>query len=435
MVSAAYAELAPTARPDRDALRGQLMLAAAVAYPLLVSPLLIGGGDELDPSMNVEASGSNLLNQAFWLVLFIFAVMAGRQAPILRLGWRLWPLVAYLVWSAASILWALAPDIVIRRLLLQIFVVGSVVLPIVLIDDEKKVRSTVLRVMFVVLLVNAAMLVLQPPTPLGHAGIYGQKNELGLTAALALLTCLTSLALGGFLQRAMAWIGIPLALGLLLASRSKTSLVLAIVIPALGWAVALAARLLKLSPALLLGCMLALAIPIGLGVAEVIDLTLDDVLRFAFGDATFTGRTDIWDFAAAQIAGNPVLGHGYNGFWGIGDASPAAFSGSELIASILQAHNGYLDILLETGFVGLVLFLALLAVVIKDAGAITARSLAAGTFVIALTLFTALHNGFESTALRRFHPVWLFMLIAAAMAAAAHCRAAGSTTAREEGRC
>lgn len=433
MVSTTYMDVAASERPGRDALCGQLMLAAVVAYPLLVSPLLTGGSDELDPSMNVEASGSNMLNQAFWLLLFGLAVVAGWRAPILRLGWRLWPLAAYLVWSAASILWALAPDIVIRRLLLQVFVVGSVVLPIVLIDDDRKVRATVLRVMFVVLLANVATLAIRPPTSLGHAGIYGQKNELGLTAALGLLTCLTSLALGGFLQRAMAWIGIPLALGLLLASRSKTSLVLAIVIPALGWVIALMARVLKLSPALLLGCLLALAIPIGLGVAEVIDLTLDDVLRLAFGDATFTGRTDIWDFAAAQIAGNPVLGHGYNGFWGIGDASPAAFSGSELIASILQAHNGYLDILLETGFVGLALFLALLAVVIKDAGAITARSLAAGTFVIALTLFTALHNGFESTALRRFHPVWLFMLIAAAMTAAAHCRPAARPA--EEGRC
>lgn len=432
MVSTTYAELPAAAQSGRDTLRGQLMLAAVVAYPLLISPLLTGGSDELDPSMNVEAAGSNLLNQAFWLLLFALAVVAGRRVPILRLGWRLWPLTAYLAWSAASILWALAPDIVIRRLLLQIFVVGSVVLPIVLIDDDEKVRATVLRVMFVVLLANVVALGLRPPTPLGHAGIYSQKNELGLTAALALLTCLTSLSLGGFLQRAMAWLGIPLALALLMVSRSKTSLLLAVVIPALGWAIALAARLLKLSPALLLGCLLALAIPIGLGIAEVIDLTLDDVLRLAFGDATFTGRTDIWDFAAAQIAGNPVLGHGYNGFWGIGDASPAAFSGSELIASILQAHNGYLDILLETGFVGLALFLALLAVVIKESGANTARSLAAGTLVIALTLFTTLHNGFESTALRRFHPVWLFMLIAAAMAAAAHCRTVRPATAEEE---
>lgn len=434
MVSTAYTDLPAVERSNRDAFRGQLMLAAVIAYPLLISPLVSGGSDELDPTMNVEAAGSNLLNQVFWLLLFVFAVFAGRQAPVMRLALRLWPLTAYLVWSAASIVWALAPDIVARRLLLQIFVVGAVTLPIMLIDDAEKVRATVLRVMFVILVVNVVALGLRPPTALGHAGIYSQKNELGLTAALALLTCVTTLAAGGFLQRAMAWLGIPLALALLVASRSKTSLLLAIVIPALGWGIAVAARILKLSPALLLGCFLALAIPIGLGVAEVIDLTLDDVLRLAFGDATFTGRTDIWDFAAAQIASNPILGHGFNGFWGIGDASPAAFSGSELIASILQAHNGYLDILLETGFVGLALFLCLLAIVVAGSGAVVARSLSAGAFVIALTLFTALHNGFESTALRRFQAVWLFMLIAAAMAVTARPLGA-SLPDEEEDRC
>ena len=436
MVSTAYADLPAAERSGRDALRGQLMLAAVVAYPLLVAPLLTGSSsDELDPSMNVEAAASNTLNQVFWLLLFVLAVFAGRHAPVLRLTARLWPLAAYLVWSAVSVLWALAPDIVIRRLLLQVFVVGAVALPIMLIDDADKVRATVLRVMFVVLVANVLALGLKPPTPLGHAGIYSQKNELGLTAALALLTCVTTLTVGGFLQRSMAWLGIPLALALLVVSKSKTSLLLAVAIPALGWGVAVAARVLKLSPALLFGCMLALVIPIGLGIAEVIDLTLDDVLRAAFGDATFTGRTDIWDFAAAQIAANPVLGYGFNGFWAVGDASPAAFSESELIASILQAHNGYLDILLETGFVGLALFFALLAIVIKECGVVNARSVAAGAFVIALTLFTVLHNGFESTALRRFHPVWLFMLIAAAMAATAHPPAKRTTTDEEDSRC
>jgi O-antigen ligase len=436
VVSTAYAELPAATRSSRDVLRGQLMLAAVIIYPLVISPLLTGGGgDELDPEMNTEAAGSNTLNQAFWSILFVLAAVAGRHAPVLRLMSRLWPLTAYLVWSAASVLWAIAPDIAFRRLLLQVFVVGSVLLPIVLIDDLDKVRATVLRVMFAVLVINVAALAIKPPTALGHAGIYSQKNELGLTAALALLTCVTTLALGGFLQRAMAWLGIPLALALLVAAKSKTSLLLAVAIPAMGWGIAIAARVLKLSPALLLGCLLAIAIPFGLGIAEVIDLTLRDMLQLMFGDATFTGRTDIWDFAWAQISANPALGYGFNGFWGVGDASPATFSGNELIASILQAHNGYLDILLETGLVGLGLFLALLAVVALGAGAIIPRSVAAASFVIALTLFTALHNGFESTALRRFHPVWLFMLIAAAMAATADRPAAGTDAEQEEGRC
>ena len=110
-----------------------------------------------------------LLVVIFWLLIFGLAVFAGRHAPVLQLVRNLWPLTAYLIWSAATVLWALSPEIVVRRLLLQVFVVGAVVLPIALIDDVDKVRATVLRVMFAVMIINVAALVIRPPTPLEPA--------------------------------------------------------------------------------------------------------------------------------------------------------------------------------------------------------------------------------------------------------------------------
>lgn len=68
---------------------------------------------------------------------------------------------------------------------------------------------------------------------------------------------------------------------------------------------------------------------------------------------TFTGRTDIWE-AVLDIANkHPFIGVGYGSFWGLRDEIFDKFG-------IKQAHNGYLDVYLVSGAIGLVfLFLAL----------------------------------------------------------------------------
>jgi O-antigen ligase len=71
-------------------------------------------------------------------------------------------------------------------------------------------------------------------------------------------------------------------------------------------------------------------------------------------DATLTGRTSIWKVVLAMIADSPLLGHGYY-------AGSSAFAGPRLSEIFGQttshAHNGYLSILVETGIVGLSLYL------------------------------------------------------------------------------
>jgi O-antigen ligase len=71
-------------------------------------------------------------------------------------------------------------------------------------------------------------------------------------------------------------------------------------------------------------------------------------------DTTLAGRTSIWDVVFGMIADSPLLGHGYY-------AGTSAFAGPRLREffgpAVSDAHNGYLSILLETGIVGLFLYL------------------------------------------------------------------------------
>ncbi len=64
-------------------------------------------------------------------------------------------------------------------------------------------------------------------------------------------------------------------------------------------------------------------------------------------DITLTGRTEIWASLLPEAMKRPLLGHGFGGFW---------TTKTRIIFDITEAHNGYLDVLLGTGFVGLILF-------------------------------------------------------------------------------
>jgi O-antigen ligase len=78
------------------------------------------------------------------------------------------------------------------------------------------------------------------------------------------------------------------------------------------------------------------------------------VLGLVGRDATLTGRTQLWLAVAAFIAMRPWLGHGYQAFWfgeeGTADVKDmAGWAGA-------SAHNGFLDLALALGLVGLALF-------------------------------------------------------------------------------
>jgi O-antigen ligase len=78
------------------------------------------------------------------------------------------------------------------------------------------------------------------------------------------------------------------------------------------------------------------------------------VLEILGRDPTLTGRTDIWA-AVLTLAGNPFVGAGFQSFW-LGDRLAAMWAKFPVFMPN-QAHNGYLEIYLNLGWIGLLLFL------------------------------------------------------------------------------
>lgn len=77
-------------------------------------------------------------------------------------------------------------------------------------------------------------------------------------------------------------------------------------------------------------------------------LTIVDPTSMLGRDSTLTDRATVWANLIPYAKQHPILGHGYGGFWS-----------NEMRDSLyFPAHNGYLDTILDIGFMGLI-FLAM----------------------------------------------------------------------------
>lgn len=72
-------------------------------------------------------------------------------------------------------------------------------------------------------------------------------------------------------------------------------------------------------------------------------------------DPTFTGRTNIWN-AVLSTHTNPLVGTGYESFW----LGPRLRHVWQLAGGVNEAHNGYLEIYLNLGLIGVFLLVAFL---------------------------------------------------------------------------
>jgi O-antigen ligase len=107
------------------------------------------------------------------------------------------------------------------------------------------------------------------------------------------------------------------------------------------------------------------------------------------GNYTLSGRTLIWDFVNFEIAKRPLLGWGYRSFWLVGPDSPNIVDGSGWVrfGNMPSAHNGYLDTILDTGHIGLVLFLVFIFTTLHAIGRVADRDPARAWILLSIALF------------------------------------------------
>ncbi|HEX3663016.1 MAG TPA: O-antigen ligase [Acidobacteriaceae bacterium] len=217
-------------------------------------------------------------------------------------------------------------------------------------------QLAILRVaMLLLALGTVAVVLLAPSIGLDHSpghtadwqGVFTQKNACGRMMVLASAVILFG---GRFTLTRLA--SLALFTVVLIGSGSRGAWIIAAALLLLWLAVRVGRRS---SPRV--RTVLAVAAPAaGSGLAA---LTLFEATNLAalFGrDATLSGRTAIWAQVGRAIALHPWLGYGYDAFWH-GLQGPSLQISAAVHFVVVHAHNGFLEIALELGAAGLVLFL------------------------------------------------------------------------------
>jgi O-antigen ligase len=116
--------------------------------------------------------------------------------------------------------------------------------------------------------------------------------------------------------------------------------------------------------------------------------TLGGITSVLGRDETLTGRTDIWAVLLPIAMEHPIFGLGFGGFW-----TPETIE----VYKVPHAHSGYLDVLLQMGFVGLLLVSMFLLSSCRRACRELTHDFDWGALWISYLLIAVIHNIDEST--------------------------------------
>ena len=133
----------------------------------------------------------------------------------------------------------------------------------------------------------------------------------------------------------------------------------------------------------------------------------DSVVHLLGRNPDLTGRTDIWnDVLKMHI--NPLLGTGFESFW-LG--SRVEYMWSKYIFHPNQAHNGYIEMYLNLGWIGVTLLAAQFLVGYRNVVDAFRRKMVSAPFRLSLLVVATVYNMTEA-AFKVMHPMWIAFLFA-----------------------
>jgi O-antigen ligase len=149
------------------------------------------------------------------------------------------------------------------------------------------------------------------------------------------------------------------------------------------------------------------------------------LLQLIGRDSTLTNRTDIWKFTMEHPV-NPLFGGGYLMYWDL----TGFFELKGNLVKLRTAHNGYLDIFLDGGWVGVAFLTFMLLALGKRAimGYLTGAPW--GDLRFAFFLVMLVYNVSESMFARRT-PLWFAFLLFSVEAGTALVRSETSDESEE----
>lgn len=370
------------------------------------------------PDVYLEGSPTD---RSVSLVLIVLGILALTRknidwSQILRKN--LW-IVVFFLYGAVSIVWSDYPLVSLKR---WSKTVGNIVMILVILTDQEPVLSVgamIRRCSYVLIPLSIVLIKYYPDVARAYDRWTGEVQYLGATYSKNALGYLCLVCGLYFFWNFLSAFGngrVPLGrkemllhisflaatTWLLATSNSMTSTTCL----ALGCMFLMLVRLPVIRTRIRLIGIVLLGVAILASVVVMLAGGLSTVLAEMGRDPTLTGRTDLWS-ELLIIDINPLLGTGFEGFW-LGER--AANLWGKYWWRPTQAHNGYLELYLNLGLIGL----GLLAVMVFSSYQNIRNKLITefyfASFRMAMLMIALIYNVTEA-AFKGLHIMWFMLLL------------------------
>ena len=377
-------------------------------------------GTPVDSSVDQYLEGNPLDRAVYTGLLAVgLIVLVGRRKTVWRLLQANWPILLFFGYCAVSLLWSDYPGVAFKRWTKAL---GDLVMILIVLSDQRPaaaVKHLLARGAFI--LIPLSVLFIKYYPALGrsfgrwdwrtyYTGVTTNKNTLG---AICLFFGLASvwrflaacdhrvkqrtkkLAAHGVILLMIGW--------LFWKANSMTSLACFL----LASFLLLAAHFRILSrrrssvhfvvAAVICVCVSVLFLGLGTGALETVGR-----------NSTLTDRTGIWAMVLG-MASNPLLGTGFESFW-LGPRLQSMWDAYSWGPG--EAHNGYIEIYLNLGWIGVILLAGVLVTGYRTVLAAFYHKLPTGDLVLAYFVVGVVYNFTEAAFFRMMAPAWIFFLLA-----------------------
>jgi exopolysaccharide production protein ExoQ len=352
------------------------------------------------------------------LALIVVVSRWRRASPILR---RNWAIALFFLYAAVSISWSDFPVVAFKH---WIKAIGDVMVVLIVLTEQNvagAVKRLLTRLGFLLLPLSILFIKYYPQLgrrltnswTLEAVGVCEQKNGLGELCSICGLALLWRFRCVYLDREDPKRQGRLLALGTVLAM--------------IVWLLWMCNSLTSICALIMAGTVMLVSVRpafrrtrafVHLLIVAILSLPLYALFFQSSGafveglgrDPTLSGRTSGWAIMLS-IPNNRLVGAGYDSFWlgprleTLWEAFPNGLIG--------QAHNGYLEIFLNLGWIGVALLGVLIATGYRNVIGAYRRDADAGGLKIAYFLLVVV-NGLTEGVFRMLTPTWIVFLLATA---------------------
>jgi exopolysaccharide production protein ExoQ len=330
-----------------------------------------------------------------------------------------WPIVLFFTFALISLLWSDFPGWGLKR---WVRALGDLVMVLIVATDPQPTaafRRLFSRVGFVLLPASVLLIRYYPQLGTGadawglreFTGVATNKNVLGdlvfliaLGALWQILSLIRDREQPNRARRLLAQCTL-LALGIELFYTAHCATAVGCFVLGAGLMLAAAMPFIRRRPAAVHA--LVLVILLGGGIFSLLGGRA--AITEALGrKPDFTGRTEIWQILI-PMAPNPIGGAGFETFW-VGPRVERIFTSVGGLAMTNEAHNGYIEVYLNLGWLGLGIIALLLAQGYRRTVSAFRRDPALGGLLVAYVVTAAAFNVTEA-GFRMLSLEWFFLLL------------------------